>query len=136
MHGTEWGRPFFIRQRPPGCIPRPPAGSSPGRCGHGPAPVEVTTDQARPYVRVVDELAPTAAHVTEQYSNNSVEADHARLKARLRPMRGLKRFRSAERLAAGHAFVQNIRRGHYELVTDVSPPLRLAEAFNELALAM
>ena len=100
---------------------------------YGPAPVEVTTDQARPYVRVVDELAPTAAHVTEQYSNNSVEADHARLKARLRPMRGLKRFCSAERLAAGHAFVQNLRRGHYELATDVSPSLRLATAFSELA---
>jgi hypothetical protein len=51
-------------------------------------------------------------------------------------MRGLKRFRSAERLAAGHAFVQNLRRGHYELATDVSPPLRLATAFSELALAM
>ena len=60
----------------------------------------------------------------------------ARLKARLRPMRGLKRFRSAARIAAGHAFVQNLRRGHYELATDVSPPLRLATAFSELALAM
>ena len=104
--------------------------------GCGPAPVEVTTDKAGPYLRVLDELAPTAAHVTEQYANNRVEADHARLKARLRPMRGLKRFRSAERLAAGHAFVQNLRRGHYELATDVSPPFRLATAFSELALAM
>jgi transposase, IS6 family len=104
--------------------------------GCGPAPVEVTTDKAGPYLRVLDELAPTAAHVTEQYANNRVEADHARLKARLRPMRGLKRFRSAERLAAGHAFVQNLRRGHYELATDVSPPLRLATAFSELAPAM
>jgi IS6 family transposase len=51
-------------------------------------------------------------------------------------MGGLKRFRSAERLAAGHAFVQNLYRGHYELATDVSPPLRLATAFSELALAM
>ena len=85
---------------------------------------------------MLDELAPTAAHVTEQYGNNRVEADHARLKARLRPMRGLKRFRSAARLAAGHAFVQNLRRGHYDLGTDVSPPLRLATAFSELALAM
>jgi transposase, IS6 family len=51
-------------------------------------------------------------------------------------MRGLTRFRSAEAIAAGHAFVQNLRRGHYELATDVSPPLRLAAAFSELALAM
>ena len=51
-------------------------------------------------------------------------------------MRGLKHCRSAARLAAGHAFVQNLRRGHYELATNVPPPLRLATAFSELALAM
>jgi IS6 family transposase len=51
-------------------------------------------------------------------------------------MRGLKRFRSAARIAAGHAFVQNLSRGHYELATDVSPQLRLAAAFGELAPAM
>jgi IS6 family transposase len=103
---------------------------------HGPAPVAVTTDKAGPYLRVLDELVPTAAHVTEQYSNNRLESDHGRLKARLRPMRGLKRFRSAARIATGHALVQNLRRGHYELATQVPPPLRLATAFTELALAM
>jgi transposase-like protein len=35
---------------------------------HGPAPVEVTTDKAGPYLRALDELAPTAAHVTDQYA--------------------------------------------------------------------
>jgi transposase, IS6 family len=43
---------------------------------HGPAPVEVTTDKAGPYLRVLDELVPAAAHVTERYANNRVEADH------------------------------------------------------------
>jgi hypothetical protein len=75
--------------------------------------------------------SPVKAHC-----NSAVESDHARLKARLRPMRGLKRFRSAARIAAGHAFVQNLRRSHYELATDTAPPLRLATAFIELALAM
>ena len=103
---------------------------------HGPAPVEVTTDQAGPYLRVLDELVPAAAHVTEQYAKNRAEADHARLKARLRPMRGLKQIRPAARVAAGHALVQNVRRGHYELATDASPPFRLATAFTELAQAM
>jgi transposase-like protein len=103
---------------------------------HGPAPVEVTTDKAGPHLRVIDELLPAAAHITQQYDNNRIESDHARLKARLRPMRGLKQFRSAGRIAAGHAFVQNLRRGHYELATDVPPQLRLATAFAELALAM
>ena len=103
---------------------------------HGPAPVEVTTDKAGPYLRVLDELLPAAAHVTEQYANDRIEADHGRLKARLRPMRGLKRLRSAARIAAGHAFVQNLRRGHYELAADAPPRLRLATAFTELALAV
>ena len=102
---------------------------------YGPVPVEVTTDKAGPYLRVVDELVPTVAPVTEQYGNR-IEADHSRLKARLRPMRGLKQLGSTARLAAGHAFVQNLRRGHYDLATDVPPPLRLAAAFSELVLAM
>ena len=103
---------------------------------HGAAPVEVTTDKAGPYIRVLDELVPAAAHVTEQYGNNSVEADHGGLKARLRTMRGLKRSRSAAVIAAGHAFVQNLRRGHYELALDVPAHLRIATAFTELAAAV
>jgi len=101
---------------------------------HGPAPVEVTTDKAGPYLRVLGELVPAPAHITERHGNNRIEADHGRLKARLRPMRGLKRFESAGRIAAGHAFVQNLRRGHYELATDTPTPLRVAAAFTELAL--
>jgi transposase-like protein len=49
----------------------------------------------------------------EQHANNPIEADQGGLKARLRPMRGLKRHRSARTLAAGHAFVQNLRCAHY-----------------------
>jgi transposase, IS6 family len=41
-----------------------------------------------------------ALHAVERYANNLVEADHGRLKARLRPMRGLKRRRPARILAA------------------------------------
>jgi hypothetical protein len=62
---------------------------------------------------------PSALHTVEQYANNPIEADHERLKARLRPMRGVKRHRSARILAAGHAFVQNLRRGHYDIATHV-----------------
>src|SRR3954447_19461557 len=54
----------------------------------GTVPVVVTTDRAAVYPRVLDELIPSAMHGTEQYTNNGVEADHGRLKARLRPMRG------------------------------------------------
>jgi transposase-like protein len=48
--------------------------------GCGPAPVEVTTDKAGPCLRVLDELVPAAAHLTEQHGNNRVESDHARLR--------------------------------------------------------
>ena len=59
-----------------------------------------------------------------------------RLKSRLRPMRGLKRLRSAQVISTGHAFVQNLRRGHYELGIDAHPQHLLAAAFTELALAI
>jgi len=75
-------------------------------------------------------------HPQRCYANNPVECDHGRLKSRLRPMRGPKRRRSAIVVAAGHAFVQNIRRGHYELALDVSPSQRVSVAFTELAVAL
>jgi IS6 family transposase len=99
-------------------------------------PGEVTTDRASVYPRVLDEFLPDACHVRERYANNVIEADHGRLKARLRPMRGLKRFRSAAVVLAGHAFVQNLRRGHYELAIDFSPRDRVVGAFKELTIVV
>ena len=61
-------------------------------------PSEVVTDKAPVYPRVLDELVPAAWHHVEQYANNRIEADHGRLKHRLRPMRGLR----TDRTAAGH----------------------------------
>jgi IS6 family transposase len=58
-------------------------------------PREVTTDLAAPLLRVIDELLPDAQHDTTQYANNRIEWDHGRLKARLRPMRGLRTDRTA-----------------------------------------
>ena len=98
-------------------------------------PVEVTTDRAAAYPRVLDELLHAAQHLTVPYANNRVEADHGRLKARPRSMCGLKRDHSLRIVAAGHAFVENLRRGHYELATEVGPRDRLAAAFTELAPA-
>jgi transposase-like protein len=96
-------------------------------------PAEVITDRAATYPIVLDELLPAAWHRTDQYANNQLECDHGRLKARLRPMRGLKQDRSANVLIAGHAFVQNLRRGHYELAVEAPAPRRVALAFEELA---
>ena len=41
----------------------------------GAVPVEVNTDRAAAYPRVLDELIPSALHTTDRYANNPVEAD-------------------------------------------------------------
>jgi transposase-like protein len=99
-------------------------------------PNEVVTDAAAIYPAVLDELIPSAWHHVEQYANNPIEADHSQLKQRLRPMRGLQTDRTAQVIIAGHAFMQNLRRGHYELGIDAAPAVRVAAAFTELARAI
>ena len=99
-------------------------------------PTEITTDRAAAYPAVLDDLLPATWHRTDRYANNRIECDHGRLKARLRPMRGLKHDRSAKVVLAGHALVQNLRRGHYELAVEEPACLRVAAAFDELALAI
>jgi len=99
-------------------------------------PVEVVTDRAPVYPLVLEELLPAAWHCTEQYANNRVEADHGRVKARRRPMRGLKQDRTAGVVIAGHAFIQNLRRGHSELAVEEPANRRLTVAFDELALVI
>jgi hypothetical protein len=39
-------------------------------------------------------------------------------------------------IIAGNAFMQNLRRGHYELAVEVHGVQRLATGFTELALAI
>ena len=84
----------------------------------------------------IEGLVPAALHNTGQYENNRVECDHCRQKARLRPMRGLKTHRSAAVVIRGHAFIQNLRRGHYEIAVDFAPLFNLATAFDELRPAI
>jgi IS6 family transposase len=100
------------------------------------SPAEVITDRAPALASAVGELIPAAFHNTGQYENNRCECDHGRLKAPLRPMRGLKTDRTASVVVRGHAFVQNLRRGHYELGVEVPPVFRLSTAFDELQLAI
>ena len=88
----------------------------------GVRPVEVTTDRAPAYPRGA---RPTAT-----------EADHSRLKARLRPMRRLQRLRSAQAASAGHAFVQNLRRGYYKIATDEDLADRVRMTFEHLTCVL
>lgn len=85
----------------------------------------------------VDELFSDAFHDTGRYANNRVENDHGRLKARLKPLRGLRTDQTASNVIRGHAFVQNLRRGNDELGVEASGErLRVAAAFDELAQAI
>jgi transposase, IS6 family len=51
-------------------------------------------------------------------------------------MRGLKQLRCAQVISAGHAFIQNLRRGHYELGAEEIVNLRVLAAFDEPTLAI
>jgi transposase-like protein len=75
-------------------------------------------------------------HNTGQYQNNRVECDPGRLKARLRPMHGVKTNRTASVVIRGHALIQNLRRGHYELAVDAMRVFRLTTEFDELRSAI
>lgn len=96
----------------------------------------MTTDRAPAYPRVVEELIPAACHVTEQYANNIVEVDHGRLKARLRPMRGLKRLCSARVISAGMRSCRTAAAATTNSVWDIDPRHRLTVIFTELAHAI
>jgi transposase-like protein len=99
-------------------------------------PAEVITDRAPALANVVEDLVPAAWHNTGKYENNPVECDHGRLKARLRPMRGLWTERTVSVVIRGHAFIQDLRHGHYELAVDATRVFRLATAFDELRPAI
>ena len=99
---------------------------------HG-KPDEVVTDRSPAFANVIADLLPGALHNTDTYANNRVECDHGRLKATLRPMRGLKTDRTASVIIRGHAFMQNVRRGHYELGVDSRfDQFLVAAVFEEL----
>jgi hypothetical protein len=55
---------------------------------------------------------------------------------RVKPHRRGKHLASARTVAAGHAFVQNLRRGHYEISADLPVQDRIRVAFDELALLL
>ena len=99
-------------------------------------PSEVVTDAAPVYPAVLEELVSAAWHHVEQYASNPLEADHGQLKRRLRPMRGLQNDRTAQVVIAGHAFLQNLRRGHYDLAVELTRAERVGAAFTELARAI
>jgi transposase-like protein len=101
----------------------------------GTVPVEVTTDRALVYPRVLDELVPHALHRVEQYAN-PVEADHGRLKPDCDRCVVSSSTDLPRRSQPGTRFVQNLKRGHYDTATGQPQRHRLRVAFAHLALAV
>ncbi len=84
------------------------------------------------YPHVVDELAPGAWHCRQAYANRIEAAAEAASATDARPENG----QSARIIIAGHAFIQNIRRGHYELGVAEPMTLPVMDTFDELALVI
>ena len=85
---------------------------------------------------MLEDLISSAWRHVERHANNPIEADHSQLKHRLGPMRGLRTNRTAKTVIAGHAFIQNLRRGYDELAVDAPHAERVAAAFTQLARAI
>jgi transposase-like protein len=99
-------------------------------------PSEVITDAAAVYPAVLDELIPSAWHHVERYANTPIEADHSRLKQRLRPMRSLRTDTTAQVIIAGHAFHAEPAPRTRRTRGRRPPALRVGGAFAELARAI
>ena len=52
---------------------------------------------------------------TSKYLNNAIEQDHRRVKQRLRPMLGLKSFRTAAAVISGIELAERIKKGQYKI---------------------
>jgi transposase, IS6 family len=115
---------------------RRPAPVSPSAFAGFRFPAEVVTVAVRWHLRYGLSYRDVEELLAERGVEVGIEADHSRLKHRLRAMRGLRTDRTAQVIIAGLAFVQNLRRGHYELATETPRGLRVALAFAELARAI
>ena len=52
---------------------------------------------------------------TSKYLNNTIEQDHRRVKQRLRPMLGLKSFRTAARVISGIELAEKIKKSQFKI---------------------
>ena len=79
--------------------------------------IKETTNKAQTLAKTICELVPDAHHDTTHYANNRAANDQGRLKARLRPMRGLQTDRTASVIIQGHTLMQNFN----EATTNSTP---------------
>jgi hypothetical protein len=102
----------------------------PGAGQHESHPVEVTTDWVELYPRVLDELAPGCLALYEGLRH---QPNGSRPRAaEAAPATGAwpERDKSVRIIIAGQAFIENIRRGHYELGVDGGAILQVMAALT------
>jgi putative transposase len=101
---------------------------------HG-LPDKVTIDQSGANTAALDALQEERGHKIEirqsKYLNNLVEQDHRAIKRIVRPMLGLKSFRTARTTLQGIELLHMIKKG--QLVSDNNQNLSAAEQFYSLA---
>jgi transposase-like protein len=84
-------------------------------------PTKITLDAYAASHRAVNELKesgelPKRVRVrTSKYLNNRIEQDHRRIKQRLRPMLGLKSFRTAAVVISGIELAEKIKKGQFKI---------------------
>jgi transposase-like protein len=61
------------------------------------------------------ELPKRVVERSSKYLNNLIEQDHRRIKQRLRPMLGLKSFKTAEIVISGIELAEKIKKGQFKL---------------------
>ena len=84
-------------------------------------PAKITLDACAASHRAVADLQETGELSkrvrvrSNKYLNNLIEQDHRRVKQRLRPMLGLKSFRTAAVVISGIELIEKIRKGQYKV---------------------
>ncbi len=104
-------------------------------------PEKVTLDGYAASHRAIDELRdegvlpPELTVRTNRYINNGIEQDHRRVKQRVRPMLGFKRFDSAVVTLAGIELVHQIKKGQFDVSALCSPHARTPQVWETVLAA-
>jgi transposase-like protein len=72
---------------------------------------------------------------TNRYLNNVIEQDHRRLKQRVRPMLGFKRFAHAAITLSGIELVHQIKKGQFDVSGFCSPHVRTPQIWEAVLAA-
>jgi transposase-like protein len=72
---------------------------------------------------------------TNRYLNNVIEQDHRRVKQRVRPMLGFKRFGHASITITGIELVHQIRKGQFDISVLCSPHARTPQIWEAVLAA-